>query len=168
MSRQVTFANIEAQSSSNDLVERQAALEGLRDPTMTTKQRKLVRILAHLGLETYKDMVKDQEKIKNALVQIGEELGISSDDESEVDVTLRLYGQNGIVERQQRLFNILGSLRETLDSHWKFLFKLPANFERFDPDGIKFLSDLMELDPNKEVEVGPIALISMDPEISDS
>ena len=170
MSRRVTFENVEMQSGANNpnVAEWEDAIEGLRDPTMTTKQRKLIRIWAHLGLETYKDMLKDQEKIKNALLSIGEELGVSSDDESELDITHRLYGPNGIVERQRKLLDILVSLRDTLKDHWKFLFKLPANFERFDPDGIKFLTDLMEVDPEKRAEVGPIALISMEPEINDS
>ena len=168
MSRRVTFAG-ERDSEVNNQVSNdwEETLEGLRDPNMTTKQRKMVRIWAHLGLETFKDMKKDQKNLEEAVLRLGEEIyqnrGIT-----ESEAVIRLYGPNGVVGRQQRFLNILTSLKRTLNDHWTFLFKLPANFERFNPDGIKFLLDLMELDPDRETEVGPIAVISMEPELNDS
>ena len=141
-------------TNSNELV-------GVRDPSLTTVQRKMIRIWAYLGLEVFKDMKKDHKYL--------------SETENELLIQLRMRiienRMSTVVDRDaitvavnklEECRNVIESLEDTLEKHWLFLFRLPANFERIQTDGSDFLMRLLEADPQRGLEVGPIAMISTD------
>ena len=121
-------------------------ISGRRDPNMTLIQRKMVKIMAYLGINVYLKLATDKEKIVNAMLLTAQGHQISVDPPRLQDLD------------RERLI-----LQKNMGELWLFLLKLPGNFEHLHPDGSKFMDILENIDEfDLPDEVGPIAVVELD------
>lgn len=135
-------------------------ISGERDPNMTTKERKILRIFAYLGLNVYLFLVSEKRKLKNIYQRL--RLLQPPPHESRNN-TVEFYRSR---DRQMTIAaRKLSSCERKMYAIWNYLFDVPANFENPHPDGTEFINLLTSADvtdsSEDEEEVTPIANVSV-------
>ena len=126
---------------------------GLRDPNMSKSERKMLRLIAYLGLEVYKDWKEERNQAieaRNAVLNSGEFSRAYQFEPFEIG--------NRVVD----INRLLSNMELRLSKLHKFLFSLAGNFEELHPMGTRFIEQLEELNFQSIQELVPIAVINLD------
>ena len=118
---------------------------GKRDESMTVDQRKILKILAYLGLDIYLFMGRERRKIKDihhrlrlCLLQTPTHESRNNTEEfNRIRAISRAMGDAS--DKMLRYAHDMFAL-------WSYLFDLAANFEDVHTDGSEFINKLIEAD----------------------